>query len=118
MRFSLKGCAPSRSPLPRDINEGKVQVERYHLHVLKTLRGTKHAIQYVLFNEQKHSKNPLSYINGHSSVVYLKEGMRPVSNFDRKNRMRLKVGKMWEEFHLPRPSSYLLSKDMQVLATV
>jgi hypothetical protein len=39
--------------LAKGIKKGKVQLERYHLHVLKTIRETKNAIHYVLFNEQR-----------------------------------------------------------------
>lgn len=41
--------------LAMGINQGKVQLERYHLHVLRSVRETKHAVHYVLFNEQKHT---------------------------------------------------------------
>jgi hypothetical protein len=40
----------------KNIKKGSIQLERYHLHVLKTLRETKNAINYVLLNEQKHSR--------------------------------------------------------------
>jgi len=103
--------------LPR-LKKGEVQVERYHLHVLKSIKEAKHAIQYVLFNEQKHAKTQFSSVNGYSSVVYLKEALKLISNFARKNKMRLKVEKTWEEFDLQTASSYFLSKGLQQLATM
>ena len=102
----------------KGLKKGRVQLERYHLHVLKTLKEAKHAIHYVLFNEQKHSKHQWTCINGYSSVVYLRDGKKLISNFARKNRMRLKVEKIWEEFNLPAPSSYFLLKGLQELLTI
>lgn len=52
--------------ITRGINKGKIQLERYHLHVLRTLRETKNAIKYVVFNEVKH--NGKRRIDGYSSV--------------------------------------------------
>jgi REP element-mobilizing transposase RayT len=102
----------------KGLKKGKIQIERYHLHVLKSIKEAKFAIQYVLFNQQKHAKTQFTSINGYSSVVYLKNAMRLISNFARKKRMRLKVEKIWEEFHLEAPSSYFLLKGLQQLSTV
>jgi hypothetical protein len=54
--------------LAKGIKKGKVQLERYHLHVLKTIRETKNAIHYVLFNEQKHSGKRSVVLDGYSSL--------------------------------------------------
>jgi hypothetical protein len=102
----------------KGIKKGGVQVERYHLHVLKSVQEAKNAIEYVLFNQQKHSKVNFSVVTGHSSVLYIKEGIKIISNFARKKRIRLKVEKIWEEFHLDAPSSYFLSKGLQQLSFV
>lgn len=58
----------------RGINKGRVQLQRYHLHVLKALRETRNAIRYVCFNEQKHTgwRNLDSY----SSLRLKKEFVR------------------------------------------
>lgn len=40
----------------KGLQKGKVQIERYHLHVLKTLREVRNAVKYVMFNSQKHEK--------------------------------------------------------------
>ncbi len=37
------------------LGQGRVQLERYHLHVLRTLREVRHALLYVLCNEQRHA---------------------------------------------------------------
>jgi hypothetical protein len=54
--------------LAKGIKKGKVQLGRYHLHVLKTIRETKNAIHYVLFNEQKHSGKKSVVLDGYSSL--------------------------------------------------
>jgi hypothetical protein len=40
--------------LTRGIGKGKIQIQPYHLHVLKTPQETLNARNYVVFNEQKH----------------------------------------------------------------
>ncbi len=55
------------------IDRGRIQLERYHLHVLKTLRETKHAIHYVLFNEAKHKNLKRAYVDQYSSLGTAKE---------------------------------------------
>lgn len=54
--------------LAKGINKGKVQLERYHLHVLKTMREAKNAIHYVLFNEQKHTGKKVVSMTAYSSL--------------------------------------------------
>lgn len=41
--------------LVRGLNKGSIQLERYHLHVLKTPREVRNAIEYVLNNDIKHN---------------------------------------------------------------
>ena len=52
----------------KGIKKGKIQLERYHLHLLKTIRETKNAIHYVLFNEQKHSGKKRIELDRYSSL--------------------------------------------------
>jgi REP element-mobilizing transposase RayT len=52
----------------KGIDKGRIQFERYHLHVLKTLRETKNAVHYVLFNQQKHSGLKRAQIDEYSSL--------------------------------------------------
>jgi putative transposase len=100
----------------KGLKKGSVQLERYHLHVLKTLREAKNAIQYVLFNKQKHTHKKISKIDGHTSLLYLDDGLKLARNFSKKNNMTLKIEKLLKEFILPRPSAYLLSKSLKDLA--
>ena len=102
----------------KGLNRGRVQLERYHLHVLKTLREVKHAIVYVLFNEQKHTKKKASKIDGYTSVLYLEEGLKLVRNFAQNNKVTLRIEKISEEFILPQPSGYLLSKSLKDLVVI
>lgn len=50
-----KGMRSLTITLAKIIDKGRIQIERYHLHVLKTRREAKNAIHYVLFNERKHT---------------------------------------------------------------
>ncbi len=59
--------------MAKGLARGKVQLQRFHLHVLKSLRETKNAVRYVVFNEQKHTGKKLFSPDGYSSFCrYLK----------------------------------------------
>jgi REP element-mobilizing transposase RayT len=57
----------------KGIGKGRVQLERYHLHVLKSLQETKNAVHYVLFNQQKHTGLKRAYVDEYSSLGAVKE---------------------------------------------
>ncbi len=61
-----KGMRSLTITLAKLLNKGRVQLERYHLHVLKSNREIRNAIRYVLFNEQKHHKKMT--LDSYSSV--------------------------------------------------
>ena len=90
------------------LKKGKVQVERYHLHVLRTLRETRNAVLYVLFNQQKHEKGTYSVITEYSSILSLENALNLIANFATKNAFTLKVERC-EEWKGDRPVSYLLN---------
>jgi REP element-mobilizing transposase RayT len=113
-----KGMRSLTITFSKGLKRGRVQLERYHLHVLKTLMEAKHAIAYVLFNEQKHTKKKASKIDGYTSVLYLEDGLSLVRNFSKKNRMTLTIEKIWEEFTLSQTSGYLLSKGLKDLVLI
>ncbi len=52
----------------KGLQKGKVQKERYHLHVLKTLREVQNAIRYVIYNDQKHTGSVM--ISEYSSLQF------------------------------------------------
>lgn len=54
----------------RGLQKGKVQKERYHLHVLKTLREVKNAVLYVVYNHKKHTGSTM--VTEYSSLPYCK----------------------------------------------
>lgn len=93
---------------------GRIQSERYHLHVLRTLRETRNAVHYVLFNEQKHEtprggQDIYGKICNYSSLVYLQNALELVRNFAQKKRMTLKFerGDTWNP---DSPGSYLAQR--------
>src|SRR5205085_9764688 len=67
-RTLTKGMRSLTVTFAKGLQCGKVQIERYHLHVMKTLRETRNALHYVLFNEQKHLKLKTAIINPYSSM--------------------------------------------------
>lgn len=50
-----KGMRSLTITLSKVIGRGRIQLQRYHLHVLKSPREAQNAINYVLFNERKHT---------------------------------------------------------------
>jgi putative transposase len=82
-----KGMRSISITLAKGIGRGSIQLERYHLHVLKTLQETKNAVHYVLFNEQKHGSKVIS---SYSSLLCLKEGMRLIKDFTTKMKTTLR----------------------------
>jgi REP element-mobilizing transposase RayT len=59
---ALRGVTPKK---------GSVFIGRYHLHVLKTARETKNALEYVLLNFSKHRK-VIEHIDHFSSGIFFK----------------------------------------------
>jgi REP element-mobilizing transposase RayT len=57
----------------KGFGRGRVQLERYHLHVLRTLGETRNAVHYVLFNQQKHTGLKKAYLDEYSSLGAVKE---------------------------------------------
>jgi hypothetical protein len=55
--------------LVKGINKGKVQLQRFHLHMLRSKRETKNAIHYVCHNEKKHTIR--THLDSFSSVCLL-----------------------------------------------
>lgn len=55
--------------LVKGINKGRVQLQRFHLHVLRSLKEARNAVHYVCFNEQKHTGR--RSVDAYSSVGIL-----------------------------------------------
>lgn len=81
----------------KGLKMGRVQLERYHLHVLKGLQETRNAINYVLFNRQKHEKRKSSVIDEYTSILQINEGLGLIKAYVRKHKVTLKIvaGSLW-----------------------
>lgn len=93
----------------KGLKAGRVQLERYHLHVLRSLKETRNAVHYVLFNQQKHEKGTYSKVDHYSSLLSLKGALELIKIFAVKKKMTILVSKreMWE----PDPvKSYFLKQ--------
>jgi REP element-mobilizing transposase RayT len=108
-----RGMRSLTNTFAKKLNHGRIQVERYHLHVLRTPRESRNAIHYVLFNQQKHEKGTRSTVDDYSSVLCLKEGIDLVRKFAVAKKMVLRIGKVhWE----PDPAlSYLARKAIELI---
>lgn len=92
---------------------GKVQVERYHLHVLKSIRETKNAVHYVLFNKQKHEKGTYSNNDEFCSLLSLKNAMKLIASYAKKQKITLKIDRsMWFP---DKETSYVLKRALSEL---
>lgn len=91
----------------KGLKKGKVQIERYHLHVLKTVNEVKNAVLYVLFNKQKHEKGASSFIDEYSSLLHLPCGLYLIQKFAEKRRMTLTVGRI-VDWASDKESSFLM----------
>jgi putative transposase len=52
----------------KGLERGKVQKERYHLHVLKNLREVRNAVLYVVHNDKKHTGSTM--VTEYSSLQF------------------------------------------------
>lgn len=93
----------------KGLKMGKVQMERYHLHVLKSVQETRTAVLYVLFNKQKHEKGTYSKIDEYSSILMMENALEVIRNFAKNMKITIEVGKA-EDWELDKSRSYLLSK--------
>ncbi len=88
-----KGMRSLTVTFAKGLQQGKIQVERYHLHVLRAVREIKNAILYVLFNQQKHEKGKFSRIDEYSSLLSTDYAMKLIQNFAWKEKITLKIEK-------------------------
>lgn len=90
----------------KGVNRGRIQPERYHLHVLKSLRETKTAINYVLLNHQKHRNLKKAYINPYSSLGVVQD----LRQLARETKFTIIWRKLKEVTSLDRPQSWVAQK--------
>ena len=98
----------------KGLKKGKVQIERYHLHVLKGIRETKNAINYVLFNKQKHERRKVSQVDEYSSLLLLDNAVAIIRNFTRAKKITLRMNRV-EEWNLEKAVTYLAKMAMREL---
>ena len=88
----------------KGLKQGKVQLERYHLHLLISKNETKNAVHYVLFNGQKHGGKT---VDEYSNLLLLKNAVSLIRAYVTSKKVTLKIQK-GEPFELNLPGSFLL----------
>lgn len=88
----------------KGLKRGRVQIERYHLHVLRSLRETRNAVMYVLFNQQKHSGLKRAYVDSYSSLGWLYD-LKKLAQF---KKFTISLNKIPAFDFLDRPRGWML----------
>lgn len=111
-----KGMRSLTITFAKGMKEGRIQVERYHLHVLKGLKETKNAVMYVLFNQQKHEKGIYSKVDGYSSLLSMKNAFKLISRFSSNRQCTIKIinSEFWKG---DNPSGYVLKRTIDELTS-
>lgn len=102
-----KGMRSLTITFAKGLGKGRVQMERYHLHVLRTLRETKNAITYVFFNQQKHDRAKKSHVDEYSSLLGLENAAVLIKKYAQKFGISLVVGRRTVPIELSPPRTYL-----------
>ncbi|WP_408096125.1 transposase [Peredibacter sp. HCB2-198] len=105
-----KGMRSFTITFAKGINKGRIQFERYHLHVLKTLRETRNAIHYVLFNHQKHTGLKTAYVSTYSSLGVIKN----LKELAKEMRMTVVLRGIPDLNFLDDPRSWLAKKSLNL----
>jgi REP element-mobilizing transposase RayT len=113
-RILTKAMRSLTITMAKGLRRGRMQLERYHLHVLKTVGETKNALGYVLFNQQKHEKGRCSKINGYSSLLSLENALVLIQSFAKKRKMSLMLEKPGS-FELDQGQSFLIKRGVSEL---
>jgi len=59
----------------KNVNKGRIQLERYHLHVLRSRREARNAVNYVVLNHEKHLNLKRAYVPGPREEAYSSLGL-------------------------------------------
>lgn len=102
-----KGMRSLTITFAKGLKKGQVQMQRYHLHVLKTIQESRNAIHYVLFNQQKHEKKSTSSIDEYSSLLFLANAIELNKSYSINKNVTLAIRRI-EEFKMDIERSYLL----------
>ena len=100
-----KGMRSLTITFAKGIGKGRVQLERYHLHVLRSVRETRNAVHYVVFNQQKHTGLKRAYVDSYSSLGMIKD-LRVLA----KSAKILIIFRKIHEFPLDQPLGWCLRK--------
>lgn len=98
-----KGMRSLTITFAKGLGKGRIQVQRYHLHVLRSVREAKNALHYVLFNGKKHGKR---VIDEFSSLTLLPKNI--FVKLLKEQRIAATLAK--DRFELSPAKSYFLSK--------
>jgi REP element-mobilizing transposase RayT len=101
-----KGMRSLTITFAKGLRKGRIQIERYHLHVLRSLRETKNAVHYVLFNEQRHSGLKKAYVTPYSSLSTVKD----LKSLAKAAKIIIVEGIEKTGTEMDRPRSWLLTK--------
>lgn len=109
-----KGMRSLTITFAKGLCKGRVQIERYHLHILKTVREVKNALHYVLFNQQKHELGTCTKIDEFSSLLSMKNALELVKKFAIDKRVTVVIEKnlKWES---DQAKSYLYQRGLAQL---
>jgi REP element-mobilizing transposase RayT len=101
-----KGMRSLTITFAKGLKKGSIQIERYHLHVLKSLREARNAVHYVLFNEQRHSGLKKAFVTPFSSLGTVRD-LKALAK-----EAKLSIVKGVETFthNLDLPRSWILTK--------
>ncbi len=90
------------------MGKGSIQKERYHLHPLKSMKETKNAFRYVIFNEVHHSKKTSMRADLFSSLHQLN-----IREMSRQFRVEIKACKPEKIIQLDQPASWLAKQGLK-----
>jgi REP element-mobilizing transposase RayT len=83
--------------MAKGLKMGSVQIARYHLHVLRTIKLTRTVVHYVLFNQQRHDRKKISEVNDYCSLLSLGHAVKLCQDYAEKHKIRLRInpGEKW-----------------------
>jgi hypothetical protein len=90
----------------KGLKRGRVQIERYHLHVLRSLRETRNAVMYVLFNQQTHTGLKKAYVDSYSSLGWIYD-LRKLAQL---KKFTISLNKIPAFDFLDRPRGWMLGQ--------
>ena len=101
-----KGMRSLTITFAKGINKGRIQLERYHLHILKSVRETRNAFHYVVLNHAKHAQLKRAYIDSYSSLGWVRE----LRKLAMESKLSVIMRRFDEVTFLDKAESWLLKK--------